>query len=181
MAKLTASGIEFSATNILNSKYGIIPQTNSPMLFIQSTAPTGWTRVSQNNKALRVVSASTNGGSTGGTNTFTAAFASRTINANVPVSINGFSMGNTTITINTMPPHSHPINAGGNGARSSPSPSAGTQTGANPGPATGNNPSPAGGGAAHNHPAGYTSASGPASCPLDMRIQYVDCNICSFN
>jgi hypothetical protein len=48
------------------------------LLFYQASAPTGWTQVTtQNNKALRVVSGT--GGGTGGTSSFTAVFASRSV------------------------------------------------------------------------------------------------------
>lgn len=180
MAVLTANGIRFTTGNELNSRYGIIPQTNTPMVFIQSTAPTGWTRIVQNDKALRVVSAnpgSGTGGSAGGTNAFSSAFASRSIDATVPVSITGFSMGDVTIDVNTMAIHSHGLNAGGGEFRNGPNPWQGTSNGTSPSTTTGN----AGGGLAHGHPASFTSASGPGSAPLNMAIQYVDCNICSFN
>ena len=47
-------------------------------LFYQAAAPTGWTQVvTQNNKAIRVVSGT--GGGTGGTTAFTSVFASRSV------------------------------------------------------------------------------------------------------
>ena len=55
----------------------VIP-AGTTMLFYQSAAPTGWTKLtSQNNKALRVVSGT--GGGTGGNNTFTTTFSSRAV------------------------------------------------------------------------------------------------------
>jgi hypothetical protein len=179
MAILTADGIQFSVGNVLNSRYGIIPQTNSPMLFLQATAPVGWTRIAQNDRALRVVTASGagTGGSAGGTNTFSSTFGTKTYSANVPVTISSFSMGATTISVNTMAIHSHALNSGGNSARNGPNPSQGTSNGTAPGNTTGNN----GGGGSHTHPAGYTSANGPGSASVNMAIQYVDCNICRFD
>jgi hypothetical protein len=178
MATLTSNGINFSSGNDLNSKYGIIPQSNSPMLFIQGTAPTGWTRVAQNNKALRVVNNSSTGGSAGGTNAFSNTFTTRTMSATVPVSITGFSMGPTTISVNTMAQHNHPLNAGSLVNKNGPNPSQGTSNGTSTNTTTTGN---AGNGGGHTHPAAYTSASGPGSAPINMAIQYVDCNICSFN
>lgn len=179
MAILTANGIEFAVGNVLNSKYGIIPQTDSPMLFIQSTAPVGWTRLSINDRCLRVVTASGTGtgGTVGGTNAFSNTFIAQTYSATVPVTITNLSVNNTTIDVNTMVQHSHPLNAGGTSNRNGPNPNQGSSSGTGPSATTGN----FGGGLAHNHPVSYTSASGPGSCPVDMRIQYVDCNICSFN
>lgn len=177
MAILTANGIQFSVGNVLNSRYGIIPQTNSPMLFLQATAPTGWTRIVENDKALRVVSASATGGSAGGTNAFSSAFAAQTFSANVPVSITGFNMGGTTIDIDTMAQHAHPLNAGGSSNRNGPNPAQGTSSGTAPSTTTGN----FGNSGSHGHPASFTAANGPGSAPVSMAIQYVDCNICQFD
>ena len=61
-------------TDLTNWKPPVIPH-GSKMLFVQATAPVGWTiDATQNNKALRVVSAA--GGATGGTIDFSAAFSS---------------------------------------------------------------------------------------------------------
>ena len=66
------------------------------MLFVQSAAPTGWTKsATHNNKALRVVSGTV---STGGTVAFTTAFASKSVSGTV---------GSTTLTINQIPSHNH--------------------------------------------------------------------------
>jgi len=74
----SSSTTQTATTNISRQLYneltGIIP-SGTVMLFYQSTAPTGWTRITnQNNKAIRVVGSG--GGGTGGSNTFTSAFAS---------------------------------------------------------------------------------------------------------
>ena len=66
------------------------------MLFVQSTAPTGWTKsTAHNDKALRVVSGSV---SSGGSVAFSTAMANRTL-----------SIGSTTLSISQMPNHSHNI------------------------------------------------------------------------
>lgn len=178
MAVLTAAGIDFGGANgTVTSKYFKVPQNDS-MLFIQAAAPTGWTRVVQNDKALRVVNAGATGGSAGGTNTFSSTFAAQTWSANVPVAINDFSMTATTIDVNTMVQHAHPLNAGGAEARNGPNPAQGTSSGTAPSSTTGNNAANSG---SHSHPVTFTSANGPGAAPLSMAIQYVDCNICSFN
>lgn len=65
--------------------------------WFQAAAPTGWTQVvTQNNKALRVVSGA--GGGTGGSVAFTTAFASQTPAGTV---------GNTTLTKAQIPTHVH--------------------------------------------------------------------------
>ena len=58
------------------------------MLFVQTSAPTGWTKsTTHDNKALRVVSGAA---SSGGTTAFTSVFTSRTITtANMPVHTHG--------------------------------------------------------------------------------------------
>ena len=67
--------------------------TGTVMLFVQSTAPTGWTKsTAHNDKALRVVSGSV---SSGGTITFSNAFGS------------GLSTDFTTLSTNQMPSHFH--------------------------------------------------------------------------
>jgi hypothetical protein len=66
------------------------------MLFQQTTAPVGWTKVvDQNNKALRVVSGAVG---SGGTLDFTSAFASG-------------SVGATALSVDQMPSHSHTLTA----------------------------------------------------------------------
>lgn len=68
-------------------------------LFYQAAAPTGWTKITtQNNKALRVVSGS--GGSAGGSQPFTTAFASQVVSG---------SIGYHNLTVAELPPHTHDI------------------------------------------------------------------------
>lgn len=173
MAVLTGNGIDFGAGGSLNSRYGIIPQS-VPMIFISSSAPTGWTQVTtQNDKCLRVVNNGTTGGTSGGTNTFSTTLATRPVSATVPVTISGLSVGNTTLSTNTIPSHAHSLNSGGN---------IGCGPGVNvsaaaPGSSTGNY----GNGGGHSHPITFTSASGPGSSSIDFRVQYVDCIICTLN
>jgi hypothetical protein len=63
------------------------------MLFVQTAAPTGWTKgTTHDNKALRVVSGTA---SSGGSVAFTTAFAS------------GLSAGATTLSTSQIPSHSH--------------------------------------------------------------------------
>ncbi len=68
------------------------------MVFYQASAPTGWTAASQNDKALRVVSAGGTGGSAGGTTAFSSIMTARTITAS--------EIPDLTITI-TDPGHQH--------------------------------------------------------------------------
>ena len=104
--------------------------SGTKMLFQQTSAPTGWTKVTSgvDNKALRVVSGTAG---SGGSNAFSNTLASRSITANAAnatqggnisvanttaggnVSIDSASTGGTvnshTLTINEIPSHSHSI------------------------------------------------------------------------
>ena len=94
---------------------GLIP-SGSIMLFQQTSAPVGWTKLTtQNNKALRVVSGSAG---TGGSTSFTSAFNSnQTVSGTTggsTVTITG-SVGSHTLTISEIPSHSHFTLNSGNG------------------------------------------------------------------
>ena len=80
----------------LNAVIQALIPTGTKMMFVQTTAPTGWTKdTTHDNKALRVVSGTA---STGGTVAFTTAFASKAVSGTV---------GNTTLTTAQMPSHVH--------------------------------------------------------------------------
>lgn len=77
--------------------------SGTALLFQQTTAPTGWTKITTyNNYALRVVSGTV---TTGGTVAFTTAFASQTPAGSVAVS--GGSVSATTLTSTQIPSHTH--------------------------------------------------------------------------
>lgn len=80
--------------------------SGTALVFAQSSAPTGWTKVTAyDNAALRVVSGSVG---SGGTLDFTTAFsASRPVNGTV---------GNTALTTSQLPPHNHGTGLGDNTA-----------------------------------------------------------------
>lgn len=172
MAVLTSTGITFSDSTTASGRASFSFPSGTRSVFYKQTSPTGWTAVTgQNNKMLRIVSqASNSGGSVGGTNAFTTALASRPVSVNVPVSIT-WSVGSVSLTTNTIPPHGHPANNGGNVGSAG-----GGNPAVNPGSSTGNY----GNGGGHNHPVVYT-ANGPFSTSLDMRVQYCDVILCSFN
>jgi hypothetical protein len=83
---------------------------NTLMLFVQTAAPSGWTKVTtHNNKALRIVSGAAG---TGGSVDFTTAFASQAVTGTVSTSISAISatigaIGATTLTTAQMPSHNH--------------------------------------------------------------------------
>ena len=128
----------------------------SLMFFQSSTAPTGWTKqTTHNDKALRVV---TGNAVPGGTNSFSAVFASRSIPGTV---------GDTTLSTPQIPSHSHTMILlnqplmGQGGGFIHPWGKGPTATGA------------AGGGESHSHP--FTGDS------LSFQVLYVDLIICSKN
>jgi hypothetical protein len=127
--------------------------SGTAIIFAQTAAPTGWTKLTtHNDKALRVVSGTA---SPGGTVAFSTAFASKPVSGTV---------GSTTLGTSEIPSHTHvmanagfTINPGGtNLARPSPA------TPPNPAIPTG----ATGGGGSHNH-----TFSGTA---IDLAVQYVD-------
>ena len=174
MAALTSTGITFNDGTSLSSKYGIVPQ-NAVSVFFQSEAPTNWTKVTtHNNKTLRVVSG--DGGGSGGTTEFTSVFPNSTIPFSLSGSVTG-SVGNHTLSTPELPVHSHD-----NGGSIGLSPGAGDVS-SGPGwtrisPNTGGIAPGGVGGGSHSHP---FSASSSFSTSLDLRVQYIDVIICSFN
>lgn len=133
--------------------------SGTKMLFVQTSAPTGWTKdtVNNNNSALRVVTGSA---SAGGTVDFTTAFASQAVTGTV---------GNTTLTQSQMPAHSHIQRYGTATAGGGVDTSSGAWT-ASPINSTISTET-SGGGGAHNH--SFTGTS------INLAVKYVDVIICS--
>ena len=180
MSILQTSGIQFSDSTTLISKYGIIPQ-NSVAVFYQASAPSGWSQVNTyNNRALRVVNAASgtsgsfgSGGINGpGGQPFTTIFPSSTR----PISGNVTAQGAvtaTTLTTQQIPGHTH--NAGSQVNVSPGSPSVGGRAVNTNSPAT----SPTGGGGSHTHP--FSGSASPYSGNIDLRVQYIDVILCRFS
>jgi hypothetical protein len=89
-----------SVTGTLTATSFVGPWANIPagtvMLFVQTAAPTGWTKsTAHDNKALRVVSGAA---SSGGSVAFTTAFASQGVSGTV---------GSYTLTTADIPSHTH--------------------------------------------------------------------------
>lgn len=86
----------FDGTNwnpMTNQAAPVIIPSGSVMIFWQTAAPTGWTKLTtQNDKALRVVSGS--GGVSGGTNAFSTVMAQTTT-------------GNHQLVLSEIPSHTH--------------------------------------------------------------------------
>jgi len=81
------SALEIASPGVFTGAWAYLP-TGTAMMFVQTSAPTGWTKsTTHDNKALRVVSGTA---SSGGTTAFTSVFTSRTITtANMPSHTHG--------------------------------------------------------------------------------------------
>ena len=148
------------------------------MLFVQTSAPTGWTKsTTHDNKALRVVSGAA---SSGGSVAFTTAFASQAVtgSVSVSVSISGGSVNGTTLSTGEMPSHSHDI---GKGDRTAPSSMTGFGSNSNYGTTTIGS---TGGSGSHSHGFNTPSGSGSGSfsgTAINLAVQYVDVIIATKN
>jgi hypothetical protein len=150
---ITATGTVTGATVASGSamtKGGVAVEafaSGTAMMFVQTSAPTGWTKsATHNDKTLRVVSGTA---SSGGTVAFSTVFA-RT------------STDSYTLQIADIPSHDHPY------VRPNPIDGSGVHpTGSGRGDPTGSttvNTTATGGGGGHSH-------------GIDLRVQYVDCII----
>jgi hypothetical protein len=97
------TAVTISAAQVVtfaNPPTGVFP-AGTALLFQQTAAPTGWTKVTTyNDYALRVVNGST---STGGSVAFSTAFASQAVSGSVGTS------GATTLTTGQIPNHYHQV------------------------------------------------------------------------
>ena len=140
-------------------------EAGTAMLFVQTTAPTGWTKsTTHNNKALRVVSGAA---SSGGTTAFTTVFASRTPAGTLSSTTVTGTVGSTTLTESQMPSHSHSyansLSTTGSASAALSRTAANTNTGA------------AGGGGSHNHSfSGDSHGHTFTGTAMDFAVQYVD-------
>lgn len=120
------------------------------LIFGQTSAPTGWTKLTNlDNYALRVVSGTAG---TGGSVAFTTAFASQSVSG---------SVGSTTLGTGEIPSHTHTITTYTNGENANQVVNNGSQGGA-----TNYSTGSTGGGGSHTH-----SFSGTA---INLAVQYVD-------
>jgi hypothetical protein len=148
------------------------------MLFVQESAPDGWTKlITQNDKALRLVSGST-GGVAGGSVAFSSAFTSQPVTGSISLSglstsISG-SVSPATLNESQIAAHSHSIPYTVMVTNSA---NVAWVQGANM-QGIGIGTSGAGGGGSHTHGwSGSGTVSGSASFsgnPINLAVQYVD-------
>lgn len=156
-ASTKAAEASASADSAAQSAATISPiPAGTQMLFMQTSAPTGWTKVTtHNNAALRVVSGTAG---SGGSLDFTTAFASRGVSGTI---------GSTAITEAQMPWHGHSMHGaygggpGGGGWSWLSNNWAAIETGGK------------GGSQGHNH--SFTGTN------IDMAVKYVDAIIATKN
>jgi hypothetical protein len=174
----TGDRIEIRITAATFTEAASVIPSGTIMLFVQTAAPTGWTKsTAHDNKALRVVSGSV---STGGSVAFTTAFASQAVSGSVGTS------GATTLTTGQIPNHYHAVQtkgfastlgigvqtSGGDGSwygyADAPE---GTHDNSSPGGSTSatfaNNDN--GGGGSHTHSGGTFTGTA-----INLAVQYVD-------
>ena len=156
--------------------------SGTKMLFVQTAAPTGWTKdTTHDNKSLRVVSGTAG---SGGSVDFTTAFASQTPTGSVTITSVTGSAGATTLSTPQIPSHNH-AGIGTTFTNSPPSPTNGVQrVTPTPGLYGSINPAPGiqvnttgarGGGGSHAHPFSFSSGAGTFSgTAIDLAVQYVD-------
>jgi len=162
-------------TNINTIGYAI--PSGTVMLFQQTAAPTGFTKITtHNNKALRIVNGTA---ATGGTDSFTDAFNStKTISGttgSTSVTISG-STSSHTLSLSQIPSHRH-LAGGHSEFGTGASVSAGTRNDGNAGGAKRFYTDYQGGGSGHSH--GKGSLSGAShnhsfSDTFNLNVQYVD-------
>jgi hypothetical protein len=161
---LTANGTTWVSS--VPAAGGTTIPAGTVMIFGQTNAPTGFTKLTdQDDAALRVVSGSA---STGGSQGFTTAFASQTPTGSVSITAVSGSAGATTLTTPQIPSHSHPLQSanfpsGANGASRNFTGSPDASTGS------------AGGDGSHTHPFSFSSGSGTfTGSAINLAVKYVD-------
>jgi len=151
--------------------------SGTKMLFQQSAAPTGWTKqTTHNNKALRVVTGSV---STGGSNTFAAAFNTNNAVSGTTggsaVTITGSTAAHA-LSIAEMPAHTH-TEGGTQEFGTTSSSSTGVRNTGNSSPGNQFETQSTGGGGSHSHGVGTLAGGSHThsfSTNLNLDVQFVD-------
>lgn len=179
----SASGVNFYLySGSDGGEDGPTEYNDATMIFVQSTAPTGWTKnLDYDDYALRVVSGVP---SFGGTVNFTSVFT--TVPVSGTVASTPFSVGNTTLTTDQLPSHGHlHIGSSLNPGSVRIGPLSAIRGTANP-PALQPVPSPAGPGTTpsssgthtHTQPSDFINTF--TGNPLNMNVKYVDAILATY-
>lgn len=181
MAILTTNGIFFSAGNELNSRRQLFP-TSTVWSYFQAAAPTGWTKIiTQDNKALRVVSGT--GAGSGGTTNFTTVFSPTVaLTGTITAPTSGIQPGPALAT-SQIPSHIH-SNGGEVSLTINPQNPDGSYTGGDVRAGSGwsrNSPATGSGGSSSTHTHPFTGSGPIGSLGLSVGVQYIDIIMCSFD
>jgi len=162
---LTSNGAGALPTFQTPAAGGTTIPSGTVMLFAQTAAPTGFTKLTtQDDAALRVVSGTA---STGGSVGFTTAFASQTPTGSVSISTVSGSAGATTLTTPQIPSHVHANGAG--------APNNFAGFGGAVGVTSRSDVGSTGGDGSHTHPFSFSSGSGTFSGnAINLAVKYVD-------
>ena len=140
-------------------------ESGTIMLFQQTSAPTGWTKLTtHDNKTLRVVSGAAG---SGGTTAFSTALAAQTMTTSLVA-------GSTTLNETQIPLHTH-FGAAASVSYKYYNTNGGYYTGMGSGAPSGST-APIGGGQSHTHASG-----GSMNSTLDLAVLYVDIIMASKN
>jgi hypothetical protein len=153
---------------------GLLIPSGTVMLFVQTSAPTGWTKsIEHNDKALRVVSGTA---SSGGNTAFSSTFVNRTPAGSVSGTNSGGGVSDSGLTTGQLASHAHTEQLMSSSATMT---TTGTRIGGSASGATNRTAtSPtlgAGSGEAHGH--GFTQPSWSGTftgTALDFGVRYVD-------
>jgi hypothetical protein len=141
------SALEIASPGVFTGAWAYLP-SGTAMMFVQTSAPTGWTKsTTHDNKALRVVSGTAG---SGGSVAFTTAFASQTT-----------TIGDTTLTTAQIPSHTHTVSYNASTVTSGGGLTVVTGL---PGAAGSATSSATGGGGSHTH----------TSTAINLAVSYVD-------
>lgn len=154
--------------------FGYLPGPSGTIcIFVQAAAPTGWTKnTTHNDKALRVVSGT--GAGSGGSSAFSTVFGKTATDAYTLAVADLPSHNHGGVTGNDSPVHTHPVN---NGSTSLSSTSTAGGLGV-PNSVAINTGNPS---VNHTHSVASQGGGGSHSHPMDIRVQYVDCLLCTKN
>jgi hypothetical protein len=172
-SSLVATGVQFPDNSIQTTAAASVIPANTVMLFVQTAAPTGWTKSTANdNKALRVVSGTA---STGGSTSFTSAFGTPSVSGSV--SLSG-TVGNHTLTTAELASHTHATSIPRGGGETTSTFGVSSIT-TNSGLNVSYTSAGTGGGGSHNH--SFSGSGSLSSATAAINVQYVDVIIATKN